>query len=275
MLPQTVSQGAGARSVVVHDDEVLTGEAVALDVQPVGLLLRAAGALIDLVVLVGLYILFALAMSAAIAAGLLDDATFRIALIVMLVLLFVIVPTTIETLTKGRSLGKLAIGGRVVRADGGAIGFRHALIRSLVGVFEIYLTLGGVALLVGVFTPRSQRLGDLVAGTYGERTRTPKQPPVDFSIPPGMEQWAQIADVARLPERLGRRLSQFVAGAERMFPAARTRVAAELSAELAPHVSPLPQVAPETLLRAVVAVRRDRELRSLALQSERVERLAR
>jgi hypothetical protein len=214
-------------------------------------------------------------MSAAIAAGLLDDATFRIALIVMLVLLFVIVPTTIETLTKGRSLGKLAIGGRVVRADGGAIGFRHALIRSLVGVFEIYLTLGGVALLVGVFTPRSQRLGDLVAGTYGERTRTPKQPPVDFSIPPGMEQWAQIADVARLPERLGRRLSQFVAGAERMFPAARTRVAAELSAELAPHVSPLPQVAPETLLRAVVAVRRDRELRSLALQSERVERLAR
>jgi len=270
------SQIAPVRAAVqVHDDEVLTGEAVALDVQPVGLLLRAVGALIDILVSVGLYVLFAFAMAAGIAAGAVDESTLQIALVVMLVLLFVVVPTAVETLTKGRSLGKLAVGGRVVRADGGAIGFRHALIRALVGVFETYMTFGGVALLVGIFTPRSQRLGDLVAGTYAERTRTPKLPAVDLSLPAGMEQWAAIADVARLPDRTARRLSQFVSGADRMFPAARARTAAELVAEVAPHVSPLPPVAPEVLLRSVAAVRRDRELRALLQQDERVARLAR
>ena len=38
-------------------------------------------------------------------------------------------------------------------------------------------------------------------------------------------------------------------------------------------VSPLPQVEPEVLLRAVVAVRRDRELRAIVLETERVAAL--
>ncbi|WOF24196.1 RDD family protein [Microbacterium betulae] len=271
----TPSAPARATVQTVRDDEVLTGEAVALDVQPVGMLLRATGALIDVAVSVVLYVLFALAMGLLAEAGVLDDATMQIALVAMLVLLLVIVPTAVETVTRGRSLGKLAVGGRVVRADGGAIGFRHAVIRALVGVFEIYMTAGGVALLVGIFTPRAQRLGDLVAGTYGERTRTPRLPPADAGVPPGMEQWAAIADVARLPDALGRRVSQFASGAERMFPAARLRVAEELAGEVSSFVAPVPQVAPETLLRAVVAVRRDRELRALLLQNERVARLSR
>ncbi|MGX9348258.1 RDD family protein [Microbacterium sp. KNMS] len=271
----TPSAPARATVQAVRDDEVLTGEAVALDIQPVGLVLRATGALIDVVVSIGLYVLFALAVWRLLDLGVLDDATMRIALVVMLVIVLVLLPTTVETLTKGRSLGKLVVGGRVVRSDGGAIGFRHALIRALVGVFETYMTAGGTALLVGMFTPRSQRLGDLVAGTYAERTRTPRLPPADFSLPAGMESWAAIADVGRMPERLGRRVSQFVAGAGRMFPAARERVAHDLAREIAPFVSPLPPVPPEILLRAVVAARRDRELRALALQDERVARLAR
>ncbi|MGW9112772.1 RDD family protein [Microbacterium sp. NPDC055683] len=264
-----------AARAAIRDDEVLTGEAVALDVQPVGVLLRAVGAVIDIVVSAVLYLLFAFAVMSMLEAGVLDEATLQIALVVMLVLLFVALPTAVETVTKGRSLGKLAVGGRVVRSDGGAIGFRHALIRALVGVFEVYMTAGGVALLVGIFTPRSQRLGDLVAGTYGERTRTPALPSPDFSIPQGMAEWARIADVARLPDRSARRLSQFVAGAERMFPAARERIARELAAEVVPFVSPLPPVHPEVLVRAVVAVRRERELRALRLRDERVARLAR
>jgi uncharacterized RDD family membrane protein YckC len=261
--------------VALQHDEVLTGEAVALDVQPIGLILRVAGAAIDMVATIVVYLAALMALAGLLTAGILPENVMQILSIALLVLLLVVVPTAVETVTRGRSLGKLAVGGRIVRADGGAISFRHAFIRALVGVLEIYLTLGGLALLVGVFTPRSQRLGDLVAGTYAERTRTPKLPPRRIALPPGLEPWAAIADVARLPDRLARRVAQFTAGADAMHPAARARLAEELAQQVRPHVSPVPPVDAETLLRAVAAVRHGRELHALTARAERVAHLAR
>ena len=54
--------------------------------------------------------------------------------ILLVVAVTVGVPTVVETLTRGRTLGKLALGLRVVRDDGGPITARHALTRALVGV---------------------------------------------------------------------------------------------------------------------------------------------
>ena len=259
--------------VEIRQDEVLTGEAVALDVQPLGYFLRVVGALIDLVVAAALFLGATLVLGALAAQGALSSATMQIAVIVTAVLVMVGVPTVVETASRGRSLGKLAVGGRIVRADGGASGFRQALIRALVGVLEIYLTVGAIALLVGAFTPRSQRLGDLMAGTYSERTRAPRLPDPAPGIPPGLEEWAAVADVARLPDRLARRIAQFARGAGAMDPGARVRLAEALAAEAAEFVAPVPAVPPETLVRAVAAVRRDREYDALMLQDRRVAAL--
>jgi uncharacterized RDD family membrane protein YckC len=257
----------------IHQDEVVTGEAVALDVQPLGYFLRALGVLIDMLLAAGLLLLFALVASWLDGMGALDASVMPILTIVVVVLALVVIPTVVETATRGRSLGKLAVGGRIVRSDGGATGFRHAFIRALTGVFELWLTIGAVAALVGAFTPRSQRLGDLLAGTYAERTRTPRLPAPADGVPPSLAEWAAVADVARLPERLARRLAQFGRSAPSMEPTARARVAASLAAEAAAHVSPVPAVDPETLIRAVVAVRRERELHALELESARVASL--
>jgi uncharacterized RDD family membrane protein YckC len=261
--------------VEIHQDEVLTGEAVALDVQPIGFFLRALGALIDVLLGIAVFLLFALVASWLIGQSVLDVLTLPILTITVLVTVMVVIPTAVETITHGRSLGKLAVGGRIVRADGGASGFRQSFIRALVGVFEIWFTVGAVAALVGAFTPRSQRLGDLMAGTYSERTRTPALPAAAPGVPPPLTHWAAVADVARLPDRLSRRLAQFTRNAEGMQPAARARVAATLAAEAAPHVSPVPPVDPELFLLGVVAVRRDRELRALQLEDQRVQALTR
>lgn len=261
--------------IEIHQDEVLTGEAVALDVQPIGFFLRALGALIDVLLGLAVFFLFALVASWLIGQSLLDVLTLPILTITVLVTVMVVIPTAVETITHGRSLGKLAVGGRIVRADGGASGFRQSFIRALVGVFEIWFTVGAVAALVGAFTPRSQRLGDLMAGTYSERTRTPALPATAPGVPPPLAQWAAVADVARLPDRLSRRLAQFAQNAAGMQPAARARTAASLAAEAAPHVSPVPQVDPELFLLGVVAVRRDRELRALQLEDQRVRALTR
>ena len=172
-------------------DEVLSGEAVAIDVQPVGFLLRALGAAIDMLLGYAVFILWLFLRIWLLDAGVLSDATDRIATVAAIVVSFVVLPITMEVTLKGRSLGKLAVGGRIVRVDGGAAGFRHAFIRALLGVLEIYMTFGGIAVLTGAFTARSQRLGDLVAGTYSQRVRTPALPTHVPVLPPALAGWAQ------------------------------------------------------------------------------------
>src|SRR5690606_3526268 len=132
--------------VEIHQDEVLTGEAVALDVQPLGFFLRVLGAFIDAVISIllligGIWLLGSLAL-----AGALSTAGLQISVIVLVVLILVVVPTVVETTTRGRSIGRLAVGGRIVRNDGGAAGFRQAFIRALAGVLEIYFTFGAIAM---------------------------------------------------------------------------------------------------------------------------------
>ena len=158
-----MASATAARSRVARfDDEgLVTGEAVTLDVRPASALIRAAGSAID--VLLSLLLIVALLLS---LAGLsVDEAAFRAIMVAGIVGCIVVLPTAVETASRGRSLGKLALGLRVVRDDGGAIGFRHAFIRALTGVVEIYLTFGGLAVLVGFLNPSSKRLGDLLAGT--------------------------------------------------------------------------------------------------------------
>jgi uncharacterized RDD family membrane protein YckC len=269
----TAPEIPATRVVDLAQDEILTGEAVALDVQPVGFFLRGLGTLIDVILGLIVFVLFALVASWLIGQSILDVVALPILTVTVLVTVTVVIPTVVETMTRGRSLGKLAVGARIVRADGGASGFRQSFIRALVGVFEIWLTVGAVAALVGAFTPRAQRLGDLMAGTYSERTRTPRLPPPAGILPPPLAGWASVADVARLPDRLSRRIAQFVQNADAMQPPARMRLAAALAAETAAHVSPVPAVDSEMFLRGVVAVRRDRELRALQLEGQRVAAL--
>ena len=254
-------------------DEVLSGEAVAIDVQPVGFLLRALGAIIDMLLGYAVFVLWISLRIWLLDAGVLDAATDRIAVVSAFVVSFVVLPLTMEVALKGRSLGKLAVGGRIVRVDGGAAGFRHAFIRALLGVLEIYMTFGGIAVLTGAFTARSQRLGDLVAGTYSQRVRTPALTTHAPVLPPALAGWAQVADVARLPDRLARRISQFLQSAPRMVPVARARVAAELLAEAAPFVSPMPPAPPEHALVGITVLRRERERRALQNADRRAERL--
>ena len=236
--------------------------------------MRALGALIDMAVSWVLFLLFLWLRVWLLATGIVTPSIDGIVNIVAIVVCFVVVPIVVELALRGRSLGKLAVGGRIVRMDGGATGFRHAFIRALIGVLETYMTFGAIALLTGAFTARSQRLGDLVAGTYSQRVRTPKLIPLVPVMPESLIGWGQIADVARMPDRLARRISQFLQHAERMSPAARAKIAAELVTETAEYVSPQPAAHPEELLIAITVLRRERERRALAIADARAEKLS-
>ncbi|THG30720.1 RDD family protein [Naasia lichenicola] len=257
----------------IADDEVIVGEAVALDVRPASVILRAAGALIDIVA-AGLVLLAFFTGIGFVVQFNFDNALLAALAITIIVTVLIIVPTVVELVTGGLSLGKLAVGVRIVRDDGGAIGFRHAFVRALTGVLEFWFTAGGLALLVSLLNPRAKRLGDLLAGTYSQQERVPKTIEPIWGVPESLQEWSRLADVGRLPDRLSRRIAAFLGQAGRMTPYSRGRIAADLAAEASPWVSPLPaELEPELFLAAVAVLRREREATGYALERDRLARL--
>ncbi|MCS5716581.1 RDD family protein [Herbiconiux sp. CPCC 205763] len=255
-------------------DELLTGEAVALDVRPASFLLRSASGAIDFLAYVipliaALYVYVTILSS---DSGI-DPALGQALSLTLVVTFLVVAPIVVEVASRGRSLGRLAIGARIVRDDGGAISLRHSVIRGLLGFVEIFMTLGILAFVVSMLNARSKRLGDLLAGTYSQHERVPRPIPFVVGVPPELAGWAQTADVAKLPDRLSRRIVQFLTQADRMTPQTRDRLAQELAREAAPYVSPLPNVHPHAFLLGVSAIRRDREYTALMLERERLSRV--
>lgn len=272
--PSPVDSRVYEESFDEPESTLVTGEAVALDLRAAGFVVRAAGAIIDWIVYMGGFI----AIVAFVLPILLDtlgfnQAVFNALVIVTLVFAVVIAPMTVETLSHGKSLGRLALGTRIVRDDGGAIGFRHAFIRALVGVIDVYLSFGGFAAITALLSSRSKRLGDLIAGTYSQYERISHRERPIYGVPVELTQWALTADVARMPDRLVRRIAQFLAQASHLTWQTRDRLGRELAHEAASYVSPLPQVSAELFLAAVAALRREREATALGLERAALEKL--
>lgn len=262
---------------VLHDEdpqELVTGEAVALDLRASSFVLRGAGAIIDFIVYLGGYIAILLTLLNFAGQWGLDEALTRAIAIIGVVVCLVVIPTVVETLSQGKSLGKLAIGARIVRDDGGSIGLRHALIRSLIGFLEIYGSFGGIAAFTGLLNSKAKRIGDLVAGTYSQNERVSQEIPPVWGVPVELQQWASTADVARMPDSLARRVTQFLSQAGGFTPASRDRLSRELANEVAVFVSPVPAANAELFLAAVTAKRRERESAALALQKAGLDTLA-
>lgn len=256
---------ADARFVRALDDtaeELVVGEAVALDVQPAGIVLRLAAALLDAVCVLALYVMLMIGLSRVWPSGI-DDAWAAALDIGVLVGVLVLVPAAVETVTRGKSVGRYATGTRVVRLDGGAIGLRHAFARALVGMFELWMTVGSVALLVALFGSRPRRLGDLLAGTFVQHERATKHRDPQVLMPAELVSWASVADVSALPQRLENRLGAFFRGAADLRPELRESTARMLAQAVAEYAHPVPAVHPEAFLAGVVVLRRERDLRAL------------
>jgi uncharacterized RDD family membrane protein YckC len=269
----TATRGGAGTPEGADELELMTGEAVALDLRPTSFILRAAGAMIDFVAYFGLWLLILLAVSSPVVSGFLDEASAKAVTLTALVFCLVIAPTAVETLTQGKSLGKLAVGARIVRDDGGSIGLRHAFIRSLTGVLEVFSTFGGIASITALLNGRVKRIGDLLAGTYSQNERVSKITPPVYGVPVELLGWAAIADVARMPDGLSRRIAQFLRQASRLTPDARDRLSRSLAAEASVFVSPLPSANAELFLAAGAAVRRAPEDPGRTHEAQRLEHL--
>lgn len=240
-------------------DEILLGEGVVIDARPASFAVRMVGALIDVTALA--VVGYAAAMAALVMGFRMDEAAQGALIILVYVTVLVGIPATVETLTRGRSLGKLAMGIRIVRDDGGPIRVRHAIIRALTGVLELWMTAGAVALIASLAHPQGKRLGDMLAGTYAVRVRGGQRALPPVVMPPQLAVWARAADIRRLPDGLALAARQFLGRAAGLHAGSRARLGTELAAEIERYVAPGPPLGthPETFIAAVLAERRDRE----------------
>ncbi|MFF7850956.1 RDD family protein [Streptomyces sp. NPDC007910] len=241
---------------------VVTGDAVVLGLQPARLPSRALAVLVDLVVVWAAYLLVMLGLAVATAS--LDEAAVAAVSVAAFLLILVGAPIAVETLSHGRSLGKMVCGLRVVRDDGGPIRFRHALVRGAMGVVEILMTFGVVACVASLVSERGRRLGDVFAGTLVVRERLPAARVLPVPPPPPwlVGRFAGL-DLSAVPEALWLEVRQYLARARELDPAVGRRLAERLADELVARTgTPPPAGVPASAyLAGVVAERQARDTR--------------
>ena len=257
--------------------ELVTGEAVALDIRVARLASRALALFVDM--LLQVFVLYFCFIFVGLSAAVLDSAVTVGLAIVFTVVVFVGYPAITETLTRGRTLGKLAVGLRVVGDDGGPERFRQALVRALAGFLEIWGLLGSPALITSLLNGRGKRLGDLFAGTIVIQDRVPVNVflgPVAI-MPMQLAPWASSLELAMLPDNVAMAARQYLTRFWELAPRVRDEMGRRLTSEVMKYVSPPPPPGfrPEIYLSAVLAERRRREEIRLAERAARREAISR
>ena len=240
--------------------DLVTGDAVVLELRLATLASRSLALAIDLavqfaVLLAGTFVVSGVGASVDGALGAALGLTFFVTVVVGY-------PVALETATRGRTLGKLALGLRVVREDGGPVRFRQAFVRGLLSVVEIWFSFGSIAFIASLASSQGKRLGDYLAGTVVVRERVPVAAHPVAPMPPPLAGWATTLDLSRVPDDLALAARQFLSRAGELSPAARedmgSRIVAALQSVTAP--APPPGTPPWAFLSAVLAERRRREL---------------
>lgn len=253
---------------------LVSGEGVRLALAPAGVGSRVIATLID-AALQAVTIFVAVLIDIVVAGGA-DSAALQAVVIVEEVLILAGYPIVAEWLSRGRTIGKLALGLRVVRDDGGPIGFRHALVRGLAGfILEKPGLIPPLTTVAGLLTmsasSREKRMGDMLAGTVvlNERSAPQSLAPLPDWVPPPLQPWANSLDLHRLDDRLALSARQFVSRAHAMSWPAQSSLGEELRARvLAVTAPPPPPGTPTpTLLLAVLAERRRRATVGSAIAS--------
>lgn len=249
--------------------EVVSGEAVVLDVPCARFPSRLIALLIDMAVQATAG--FATALIIIATGAHLDAASGSAVALTAAVLIIVGYPATIETLTRGQSLGKMALGLRVVSDDGGPERFRQALVRALASVVEIWSLTGAPALICSLLSAKGKRLGDLFAGTFVIQERLPRRqslPAALAVIPQPLAGWAQALELSGLQDQTAEQASSYLRRFYELTPAARDEFGYRVAAAVAAQVTPPPPLGtpPAAFLSAVLAVRRQRETARLAAQ---------
>lgn len=257
-------------------DALITGDAVLLDLRTASFATRMLSAVIDGVIQLVLLVGGSIAMAWTAEWADLDDGLVVAGILVASVAAYVGYPVLCELLLRGRSVGRLVMGTRVVRDDGGPVHVRQSLLRAVMAMLEIWSTSGAIALTCSVIDRKSRRVGDLLAGTMVIQERMRDLAPQRAAVPEALQDWVRGADVGRLPLTLMQDIRSFLPRAGTINPESRRQLSRDLLRRTLPHVAPAPPPGtdPEQFLTAVLAERSRRDESRLRRAQERQQELS-
>lgn len=247
--------------------DLVTPEGVVLDFPTAGVASRALARLIDLSVQVVVFSLFAFVVGLlAASAASMGDAADVFAAVALIVAGFVVLvgyPVVLEATWNGRTVGKAALGLRVLTRDGAPIRIRHAAVRNLIGLAECLL-FGFVAVISCTWSRANQRLGDLAAGTIVVRDRVgaPGSSVLRFPPPLGMEAYVATLDIGAMTAEQYNLVRSFLTRVLEFDRRARDVLASRIATGLATALghTPPPTVGPELYLACAASAYQLRHL---------------
>ncbi len=247
-------QWDGSVDAIEHQG-IVTPEAVVLDVETAGFASRILAGLLDLTIQVVVIFFFTLVLSLAFVG---DESGTVTAFAVIFFLVFFGYPIVFETLLRGRTPGKMALGIRAVTIDGAPIRLRETTLRAMGGVVDLLLPPGGVtgALFV-LFTPRHQTRRRSDRGhDRDSRSRTVRRHPGALvQRPAGLEAYAETIDPTAITVEQYTVIRSFLTRGSALAPTVRNTIAIDLANRLAAEIRHLPPqwVPPEAFLLCAMA----------------------
>ena len=239
--------------------QLVTGDAVLLDLRPARIPTRLLSTGIDLALMLGASYLYGYIVQQSSIESAARTQAVTIAGVIVIGFGY---PIAMETLTRGRTVGAFALGLRVVRDDGGAIRFRQALLRGLAFWTVDFAPWTGFCggLVCAAVNPMSKRFGDLMAGTIVIRTRAPKAPEPIPPVPAALAPWAAQLELSGLSDELVTAARQLLQRSSGLLSYPRDQLARDLAHQVAQRTAPPPPMSlpPLDFLAAVVAERRQR-----------------
>jgi uncharacterized RDD family membrane protein YckC len=139
--------------------EINTAQNVKIDYELAGIRHRVFAFLIDFLLMCALLIL---------VVALFDLVFININQLVIELLAFLILSFYSifnEIMFKGQSLGKKALGIKIIKTNGAELEFYDIFCRWSTRLVDIYLSLGGIAFFLISINKNGQRIGDIIAGT--------------------------------------------------------------------------------------------------------------
>ncbi|MFE3225669.1 RDD family protein [Nocardia sp. NPDC059228] len=240
-----------------------TGEAVAVELPIARIPTRAAAFLLDLLLQAVIGTVLALLFEALLLWIGADSAWRDAAVLVAMVSALIGYPVLFETFSRGRSVGKMAVGLRVVRADGGPIDFRHAVTRGLAGIVDFWIMgTGLIAVVVSLCSPQARRVGDVLAGTVVVHDRSRLPFAALAAPPPWLAGWARQLDLSGLSDELALSTRQYLLRFRTLTPEVQDRLGRALVIAVCTSLrTPPPNgYPPLQILGAVLAERQRRAI---------------
>lgn len=161
--------------------EIVTAHNVVIEYELAPVAIRGVAALLDVVILF-FYIMMVSILFSMFSTFSIDRTMYSFEWLYLFYMLFLLpmffYSFIMEALFSGQTIGKMALGIRVLKIDGSNPSMGDLFLRWTFRIVDLWMSVGGLALLVASATDKSQRLGDIVSNTNLIKL----QPSVKYSI---------------------------------------------------------------------------------------------